>query len=91
MQARTLKSDFLLLLTSSIWAAHVHIIGWLAAEMDSLKIVAQKSSPPAHAAIILSPESVFAVLGGWLLLGEILSLRGLLGCTLCFQECCYHN
>ena len=30
---------------------------------------------PAHAAIILSFESVFAALGGWLVLGEGLSTR----------------
>ena len=48
----------------------------------TLQIVAQKHAHPAHAAIILSLESVFAVLGGWLFLGEVLSLRGLLGCGL---------
>ena len=41
-------------------------------------------APPAHAAIILSLETVFAALGGWLLLNEILSGRGLIGCALMF-------
>lgn len=36
----------------------------------------------ALAAIILSMEGVFAVLFGWLLLGDVLSLRQLAGCTL---------
>ncbi|RMF42238.1 MAG: EamA family transporter, partial [Deltaproteobacteria bacterium] len=36
----------------------------------------------AHSAIIMSTEGVFAALGGWWLLGEILSLRGLFGCAL---------
>ena len=36
----------------------------------------------AHAAIILSLESVFAAVGGWLLLDEFLSLRGMMGCGL---------
>jgi drug/metabolite transporter (DMT)-like permease len=48
----------------------------------TLQVVAQKNARPAHAAILLSLEAVFAALGGWLLLGEILSSRGLLGCGL---------
>ena len=48
----------------------------------TLQVVAQREAHPTHAAIILSLESVFAVLGGWLLLGEIIPLRGLLGCAL---------
>lgn len=48
----------------------------------TLQVVAQRRARPAHAAIILSLETVFAVLGGWLLLGENMSPRGLLGCVL---------
>ena len=48
----------------------------------TLQIIAQKSAPPAHAAIILSLESVFAALTGWIILGESLSLRAKLGCAL---------
>ena len=48
----------------------------------TLQVVAQKEAHPAHAAIILSLEAVFAALGGWMLLGELLSLRGLIGCAL---------
>jgi drug/metabolite transporter (DMT)-like permease len=36
----------------------------------TLQVVAQKEAPPAHAAIILSLESVFAMLGGAVILGE---------------------
>jgi drug/metabolite transporter (DMT)-like permease len=32
----------------------------------------------------MSLEGLFAAIGGWLVLGEILSLRGLLGCALMF-------
>jgi drug/metabolite transporter (DMT)-like permease len=42
----------------------------------TLQVVGQKKAPPAHAAIILSLETVFAALGGWLILGETLPLRG---------------
>jgi len=48
----------------------------------TLQVVAQKDAPSAHAAIILSLESVFAVLGGWLLLSEDVTIRVLVGCGL---------
>lgn len=48
----------------------------------TLQVVAQKNAHPAHAAILLSLEAVFAAIGGWLMLGEILSARGLFGCAL---------
>ena len=48
----------------------------------TLQVVAQRHAPPAHAAILLSLETVFAALGGWLVLGERLSPRGLAGCAL---------
>jgi len=48
----------------------------------TLQVVAQQYAHPTHAAIILSLETVFAVIGGWLILGERLSLRGLVGCAL---------
>ena len=50
----------------------------------TLQVVAQRVAPPTHAAIILSLEAVFAALAGWLLLGEILSFRSLIGCMLMF-------
>ncbi len=48
----------------------------------TLQIVAQKNAHPAHAAIILSMETVFAALGGWIVLNEILSPREISGCLL---------
>ncbi len=45
----------------------------------TLQVVAQKDAPSAHAAIILSLESVFAVFGGWLLLNEEVTIRTLIG------------
>lgn len=48
----------------------------------TLQVVAQQKAHPAHAAIILSLESVFAVLAGYFFLAEILTLRGLFGCCL---------
>ena len=48
----------------------------------TLQVVAQRDAQPAHAAIILSLEAVFGVFGGWLMLGEILTLRAMFGCAL---------
>ncbi len=48
----------------------------------TLQVVAQRDTRPADAAIILSLEAVFAVVGGWLLLSEGLTPRALFGCGL---------
>ena len=50
----------------------------------TLQIIAQQHIDPSRAAILLSLEAVFAVLGGWLMLDETLSNRELLGCILMF-------
>jgi drug/metabolite transporter (DMT)-like permease len=51
----------------------------------TLQVVAQRHAQPAHAAILLSLEAVFAAVGGWLILGEVMSGRGLTGCGLMFS------
>lgn len=48
----------------------------------TLQVIGQRNARPAHAAIILSLESVFAVFWGWLILNEFLTTKILLGCTL---------
>ncbi|HJS20624.1 MAG TPA: DMT family transporter [Anaerolineales bacterium] len=50
----------------------------------TLQIWAQRQTPPADAALLLSLESVFAVLSGWLLLDETLTAIQLFGCLLIF-------
>ena len=50
----------------------------------SLQIVGQKEIEPTAASLIMSLESVFAVLGGWWLLHERMSSTELLGCGLVF-------
>ena len=50
----------------------------------TLQIIGQKYTEPTVASLIMSLESVFAVLGGWLLLNEKLSGRELLGCAVVF-------
>ena len=48
----------------------------------TLQIIAQRDAEPTVASLIMSLESVFAVLAGWVILGDVLSLRELLGCVL---------
>lgn len=45
----------------------------------TLQVVGQKHAEPSHAAIILSMETVFAALGGWIILNEKLGTQELLG------------
>ncbi len=50
----------------------------------TLQIIAQKNADPTVASLLLSLESVFSVLAGWVLLGQGLSLKELFGCVLIF-------
>lgn len=50
----------------------------------TLQIWGQRHTPPADAALILSLESVFAVISGWLILHERLVAIQILGCILIF-------
>jgi drug/metabolite transporter (DMT)-like permease len=50
----------------------------------TLQVWAQRHTPPADAALILSLESVFAVISGWFLLNETLRPIQILGCVLIF-------
>ncbi len=48
----------------------------------TLQILAQRDAEPTIASLLMSLESVFAVLAGWVILGDALSLRELLGCMM---------
>lgn len=50
----------------------------------SLQITGQKHLAPTPASLIMSLESVFAALGGWLILKESMTVWEFLGCTLVF-------
>lgn len=70
-------SDVILALNSILYAALMSTgIAY------TLQVVAQQHAKPSHAAIILSSEAMFAVLAGWLILGEVLTERGMWGCVL---------
>ena len=70
---------------SLIWKAVIPILyaGLLSVGMGyTLQLLGQREAHPSHAAIILSLESVFAVLGGFVLLNEFMQFREILGCSL---------
>ena len=50
----------------------------------TLQILGQKHANPAIASLLLSMESCFSVLSGWIILGETLSAREGIGCVLMF-------
>ncbi len=52
----------------------------------TLQIIGQKTAEPTVASVVMSMESVFAALFGWLILGEILGIRELSGCILVFAS-----
>ena len=70
-----------------IWDAKLEIMyaGFLSSGIAyTLQITAQKDADPTSATLIMSLESVFAVLSGWLVLGESLSPKEIIGCLLVF-------
>jgi drug/metabolite transporter (DMT)-like permease len=50
----------------------------------TLQILGQRDVNPTAASLVMSLEAVFAVLTGWLMLGEILTAREISGCALIF-------
>lgn len=85
----------LLSLLLAIWLEPISLAAVLACAMPllyagivatgvayTLQIIGQRQAHPAHAAIILSLETVFAAIGGVWLLGESLTVRALAGCGL---------
>jgi len=48
----------------------------------TLQIIAQRKVEPSVTALILAMEALFAVIGGWLLLGEHVGTKELYGCAL---------
>lgn len=50
----------------------------------TLQIVGQRDFNPTIASLLMSFESVFSVLAGWVLLGQALSRREIIGCVLIF-------
>ena len=72
---------------SQIWACRSSLLfaGVLSMGVAySLQIIGQKHLEPTPASLIMSLESVFAVLGGWLILHETMTFWEIIGCCLVF-------
>ncbi len=50
----------------------------------TLQIIGQRDCPPTAAGLLMSLESVFSALGGWILLGQKLTVIELCGCAILF-------
>ena len=50
----------------------------------TFQIIGQKYTEPNTASLLLSMETVFALLAGWIILGEVLAGREYLGCAIMF-------
>ncbi|PKP19101.1 MAG: EamA family transporter [Bacteroidetes bacterium HGW-Bacteroidetes-21] len=47
----------------------------------TLQLVGQQNAHPATASLLLSSESLFAALGGWLILNETMTMKAMIGCA----------
>lgn len=68
----------------AVWGALLYAGVLAGAVAFTLQIVAQKDVNPTVSALLMSLESVFSVLAGWLILGDRLSARELIGCAVIF-------
>ena len=71
----------------SLWAARFPLLfaGVISSGIAyTLQILGQKYTDPTIATLLMSLESVFAVVAGWAVLGEVMNGRELLGCAMVF-------
>ena len=64
------------------WTSILYVAVFSGAIGYTLQMIGQKYTDPTLASLIMCLESVFAALGGWLILGQNLLPRELLGCAL---------
>lgn len=72
------------LISIDVWISILYAGVLSCAVAYTLQIVGQQNVNPAVASLLMSLESVFSVLGGWLILHQQLSARELFGCLLIF-------
>lgn len=71
----------------NLWSAKLPIlyVGVMSTGVGyTLQIIGQKRTEPTVASLLMSMESVFAMLGGWVLLNQKLSTKELIGCAVVF-------
>lgn len=64
------------------WPSLIYAAVFSGAIAYTLQIIGQKYTEPTLASLLLCLEAVFAAIGGWILLGEGLTPRELVGCLL---------
>lgn len=67
---------------AACWTSVVYVAVFSGAMGYTLQIAGQKSTDPTIASLIMCLESVFAAVGGWILLDQRLSGHEMLGCAL---------
>lgn len=67
---------------AACWTSVVYVAVFSGALGYTLQIAGQKSTDPTIASLIMCLESVFAAVGGWILLNQRLSGHEMLGCAL---------
>lgn len=74
-------------LVSAVWSARLPLlyVGVLSSGVGyTLQIIGQKDMNPVVASLIMSLESVISAIAGWVVLGQVLSCREILGCAVMF-------
>ena len=85
--ASMLTAAFETITWEMLWAARYPLLfaGIISSGIAyTLQILGQKYTDPTIATLLMSLESVFAVLAGWAVLGEVMSGREIFGCGLVF-------
>ncbi len=72
------------LTTSAAWIPLLYAGVLSSGVAYTLQIIGQRGLNPTVASLMMSPESAFSALGGWIILHEVLSARELSGCLFIF-------
>lgn len=70
--------------SSGVWISLLYAGALAGALAFTLQIVGQRDLNPTVASLLMSLESAFSVIAGWLILGDKLSVKELIGCVVIF-------
>ena len=83
-EAKDISSWWSTVNQGSVWMALLYASVVAGAFAFTIQNVAQKHVDPTVSSILMSTEAVFAVLAGWMLMGDILSAKEIIGCCVIF-------
>ena len=78
------KGDIMIFACALVFAVHILVIDYYSPKVDGVKMSCIQFFVCGIASLLLSMESCFSVLSGWIILGETLSAREGIGCVLMF-------